>query len=161
MIFQHTIDKVLSGEKTQTRRIVKLNHHALNIWRTELGDDLRVGMLGDGNRIGIVQSSGRDMWRVLSDYAVQPGRGKPAVARIRITNIRQEDVRGITPEDARAEGFVSSTHFMLIWTKMHDPQHYNRYPTTGQQSLAWGNGVLENRPSELYTAWVIQFELVK
>ncbi|MFA4974630.1 MAG: ASCH domain-containing protein [bacterium] len=39
-------------------------------------------------------------------YAVQPGRGKPAVGRIRITAIRQQRVQDITAEDALAEGLV-------------------------------------------------------
>ena len=43
-------------------------------------------------------------WQVGRTYAVQPGRGKKAVGRIRITEIRRERVQDISEEDAIAEG---------------------------------------------------------
>lgn len=39
------------------------------------------------------------------DYAVQPGRGKKAVARIKVTEVRRERWRDITEADAGREGF--------------------------------------------------------
>lgn len=150
MIFQHTIDKVLSGEKTQTRRIVKPGEE---FYPADMGDAAAVMHKGF--------SAYRLVYEVGRTYAIQPGRGKPAVARMRITDIRREDVREISWEDADAEGFVSATHFLLLWTKMHDPEHYKRYPTTGQQSLAIEQGILCQRPAERYQAWALTFEVVK
>lgn len=43
-------------------------------------------------------------WLVGRTYAVCPGRGKPAVCRIRITEIRCQRVADISADDARAEG---------------------------------------------------------
>lgn len=146
MIFQHTIDKVLSGEKTQTRRLS--THHAGSFYDEHWGAVYNT-------------LTGMPVWVVGKDYAAQPGRGKAAVARIRIVEIRQENVRDISHQDAVAEGFVSRTHFMLLWTKMHDPEHYKRYPTTGQQSLAWEQGILADRPAKFYSAWALTFRLVK
>lgn len=150
MIFQFTIDKVLSGEKTQTRRLVKPGQE---FFPADMGDDAAVMHKGF--------SAYRLVYEVGKTYAIQPGRGKAAVARLRITGIRRVDARDIDPRDAQAEGFVSATHFMLLWTKMHDPEHYKRYPTTGQQSLAWDNGVLWGRPAERYQAFAITFEVVR
>lgn len=87
MIFQHTVEAVLNGTKTQTRRVVKENQ---DLWFDE------------GNYV--VYENGRAKYRVGNTYAVQPGRCKKAVARIRITDIRQEHLQDITEEDAMAEG---------------------------------------------------------
>jgi len=46
----------------------------------------------------------RTRFRVGNTYAVQPGRGKKAVGRIRILGIRRERLQEITWQDAVAEG---------------------------------------------------------
>lgn len=91
MIFRHTVDAVLNGTKTQTRRLVKPppDGEVLVGWET--------------SRPPYVWN-GRIKWMVGRTYAVQPGRGKEAVGRIRLTAIRQERLREITAEDAMAEG---------------------------------------------------------
>lgn len=137
MIFQHTYAKVLTGEKTQTRRLVKVGDYSLPA------------------DIGIQSVWHRDnrKWQIWHDYAVQPGRGKPAVARIQITRIRCEDVREINACDARAEGFDTWMNFLDTWLSMHDKPMLNK----------WEHWIkrLEDRPAERYRAWVIEFELVK
>jgi len=158
MIFMHTWEKVLSGEKTQTRRLAKPNHHARNLWRTGIGDDLRIGMTGDNVAIGVVQSSGRDLWRLYSTYAVQPGRGKTAIARIQITNIRCEDVRHISRENAKAEGFKNRLEFLGTWVSMHD-KRAEIYYFKGQDLYEMTQHLLI-RPAEYYQAWVLTFRLV-
>lgn len=56
-----------------------------------------------------------------------------APLRIRITSLRDEDVRQISAEDAAAEGFASPEDFLAVWNLMH----------------------------KTYDAWVIGFELVR
>lgn len=151
MLFIHTIDKVLSGEKTQTRRIAKPGDE----WFPEdLGDAAAVMHKGF--------SAYRLVYEVGKTYAVQPGRGKPAVARIRITGIRSEDVREIDYEDVRAEGFKYESEFLYTWCMMHDKKGYSEYfeqnvKTVVHQPAAF----LKSRPAERYQAWVLTFALVK
>jgi hypothetical protein len=147
VIFQHTISKVLSGEKTQTRRIVKPDEILLD------ADDIYTS--------GVYASIGggkyRNIYVVGKDYAVQPGRGKSAVARIRVTGLRREDVREISGIDIKAEGFSSYRDFMWTWISMHDKSHARMIE---QNELNTDFGV-NHRPAEFYDAWVIEFELCK
>lgn len=136
MIFQHTIDKVLSGEKTQTRRPVKEGEYALNVWGTAIGDDLRIGNKDDNITIGSVHhKNGKRKWLMYHDYAAQPGRTQKGVARIRIKHIRREPVESLSEADVIAEGFANKFDFWETWKKMH--KH---------------TGML---------CWVIEFELVR
>lgn len=89
MIFKHTIDKVLSGRKTQTRRRV-------------------CGARGPR----YAASKGKTL-------AVQPGRGKHGVGRIKITDWRIEHLIDITLADAIAEGFNTIDEFMEAWETIH------------------------------------------
>jgi hypothetical protein len=105
MIFQHTWQQVLDGSKTQTRRISKPGE--------ELRDMPVAALVQYPAVVTFTISSvfhwnwtpkPRVKWQVGRTYAVQPGRGKKAVGRIRLTGIRQERVQDITEDDARAEG---------------------------------------------------------
>jgi len=116
MIFQYTWEKVLAGQKTQTRRIVKPEH-----WEFCDGPELAIDTVFYGTRI---------KWQVGRTYAVQPGRGKPAVGRIKITAIRKERVQDITEADAVAEGFAGlcgygvymepRDHFFEAWNEINN-----------------------------------------
>jgi len=161
MIFQFTVDKVLSGEKTQTRRIYKLNKHY-----PSFSNDTYWAVFG-------VQGA-PPIYEVGHTYAVQPGRGKPAVARIQITEIRREDVRCISDEDVKAEGFETTAEFLEVWTQMHDVSAFGYLncdmgfggyhsqeldiPLYGYE--AWKE-YLTTRPTERYTAWALTFKLVQ
>lgn len=131
MQFQHTHALVLSGQKTQTRRIVKPGDHL--IYHGEYAELTAFGM--DYGTLDGVYNGQRPVYRIGSKYAVQPARTKPMIywrysdmtgtgyevlqqsyspelanwgwkpARIRITSIEREDVRNISYEDACAEGF--------------------------------------------------------
>ena len=150
MIFQHTWEKVLSGEKTQTRRLVKLGQYGC------LGTHADYTMVADQN--------GRWVYQVGKDYAVQPGRGKPAVARIRITDIRREDVRYISEHDVCAEGFETSSDFFMTWCKMHDKgQMLPIIPDYFTGAIVWQGcrSELLIRPAERYQAWILTFCLVE
>ncbi|MDQ3933412.1 MAG: ASCH domain-containing protein [Actinomycetota bacterium] len=58
-------------------------------------------------------------YRVGHDYAIQPGRGKPAVARITITDVRRERLGELTFNDARAEGFRTRAEFFEYWEQLY------------------------------------------
>lgn len=123
MIFQHTWEKILSGDKTQTRRIVKEREFII-------GDAVRHQAQPP------LKNTGRTKWQAGKTYAVQQGRGKSALwiyrhcvnlpcrlvvsdskppanthwykdvtqARITITEIRQERLQDITEDACVAEG---------------------------------------------------------
>ncbi|MCU0464247.1 MAG: hypothetical protein MUF38_06730 [Anaerolineae bacterium] len=100
MIFAHTLEQVLSGQKWQTRRLVKL------------GESL------EKNRY-IIKANGRVRYEVGKTYAVQPNRGKKSVARILMIGIRRERVGEISHDDAIAEGFRSREDFLNTWRAIH------------------------------------------
>lgn len=153
MIFQHTIDKVLSGEKTQTRRIVKQDE-TLNRWGLDGENDTRINeVIAPRSKPLKWGYTLRNVYLVGKTYAVQPARGKPAVARILLTGIWQEDVRCISLDDAHAEGFADEFEFMRVWVAMHDKQiHKQQY---------WGMKSIMDRPAERYQVWVLTFKLVQ
>ena len=147
MIFQHTWQRVLDGTKTQTRRRAKSNellsesHSSISVWVPDTP-----------------RSKGhyRFVYQIGRTYAVQPARGKKAVARIRITDIRLEDVREISDEDVLAEGFASWADFLGLWCNMHDKQSGHEYDQAVHG--AWRD-YLRTRPDERYQAWALTFEL--
>ena len=141
MIFSYTWEKVLSGEKTVTRRLVKPGETA---WGPSIYYSIEE----------VHTKNDHTKWIVGNTYAVQPGRGKPAIwydergadtppdmltrymghcgkgdrkkaiyflkadryveARIRLLSIRRECVQDISEEDAIAEGIKYDAHFCFI-----------------------------------------------
>lgn len=104
MIFQYTLEQVLSQRKTQTRRVIRKGELAIR---------------GRYNRIVAVQSNNRTKWQVGKTYAVQPGRGKSQVARICLERINSEYVTRISTADALAEGFKNRQDFLETWCQIH------------------------------------------
>lgn len=170
MIFQHTFQAVIEGRKTQTRRIVKPGHGCGKIAAGTPLEFMPVGY-GWGDIVAVRSKSGRDIYAVGKTYAVQPGRGQKAVARIRITSIRREDVRYISEADAIAEGFFDTFAFLWTWTQMHDKPAWNANQKTdfsdGDESGithhpdAWMSWLKGTRPAKCYDAWVLTFEVVR
>lgn len=171
MQFAHTWEDVLNGQKTMTRRLVKPN---------QIYDpfDKRVYALTINLLPLPAHMTGRKttVYQVGKTYAVQTDRGvKGTGYRIRITDIRREDVRNISQEDAWAEGFTKRLAFWMTWAKMHDPtftfwfdmdaaEYYWHIGKRGP--LLSGNWkaletVMSNRPASRYDAWVLSFTLVK
>jgi hypothetical protein len=143
MIFQHTWASVLNGTKTQTRRLVKPGQELtlVGLWPT-------TGTPRYGVTAGL-----RMIYAEGQTYAVQPGRGQKSVARVRITNIRREDVRAISETDAKAEGFSSPSQFLRVWCEMHDKPAL--YPTDEGMLI-----LVDGRPAARYDAWALTFEVV-
>jgi hypothetical protein len=107
MIFQHTWQKVLSGQKTQTRRLARDTDR---LWTVEVEDRQPEKVLWRGDRA---------KWRTGRDYAVQPGRGKKAIGRIRLLDIRYQHLGHVKEVEARAEGYGSLNEFEEAWTRIH------------------------------------------
>lgn len=148
MIFQHTWEKVLSGEKTQTRRLIKPDE----AWATDKNDyPLHT----------IVLSGIRRKYIVGRVYGVQPGRGKKVIAHICIHNIRKEDVRNISDSDVKAEGFWGRIEFLDTWIAMHDKRFLDDFKRLTLVAHARGIEALNSRPSNRYMAWVLTFKLVQ
>lgn len=165
MIFKQ-IPEILSGKKTQTRRVCKESEH-LYFW-------LQIGAPAI-NEV-LVYPSRRIKWQVGRTYAVVPKRGLPAVwwrpdgvfndwvvrsdypdrewpnrtlaengfseMRIRITAIRREPLQAITEEDAKAEGVESVEAYRDLWESINGK-------TKGAR---WADNP---------DVWVLSFELVK
>lgn len=71
-------------------------------------------------------------------YAVQPGRGQAAVARIRITSEpRLEKVSEITEDEARREGFASIAEFRGRWLELHGGEWEDRVGPWLLGPLVW------------------------
>lgn len=97
MIFKpELIEKILAGEKTVTRRPVKLE------------DD------GYGGAIFLPcrYVPGRT-------YAFQPGRGQKGVGRIRVLCVGRIPLIRIDANDARREGFRTAGEFRRYWTALY------------------------------------------
>lgn len=166
MLFkQELAKKILTGDKTQTRRPIKAGEQFIE------HDGLKT-VLTAGGRIKI---------QVGRDYAVQNGRCascsmyhpetlhmvcNPDISirnqyksqygysdlRILVTDIRCEDVRQISYLDSLAEGFNGEMGFWRVWTTFYDPDGWSEFVDYGGDDRV--------RPDELYQAWVYTFELV-
>jgi len=110
MIFQYTLDLLLSGRKTQTCRIAKLSEKAVRA--------------SDGT-IEAVTLNGRDKYRVGKTYAVQPSRNESAVARIKLIGLEHKKVSAITPKEAQAEGYANREEFFEVWRTIHGEKNAN------------------------------------
>lgn len=110
MIFQYTLDLLLSGRKTQTCRLTKAGE---------------VTERDANGAIVAVTAKGRDKYRVGKTYAVQPARTQPAVARIRLTGIERKNVQEITEAEAKAEGYANRDEFFDVWRTVHGEKKLN------------------------------------
>lgn len=117
MQFNKTLPQVLSGLKTQTRRLV------------QPGDTTELDSL---NEIWRVYRNGRLLYQVGKSYAAQGGRGQPAAGRILLKSIRKERVNEISEGDALAEGCIPSLEngwklpirlFPELWDSIHKGPH--------------------------------------
>lgn len=110
MIFQYTLDLLLSGRKSQTCRLTRPGE-----------TEVRAA----NGQIEAVRANGRDKYRVGKTYAVQPARTQPAVARIRLTGIERKRVQDMSAAEAQAEGYASRAEFFAVWHKVHGESKRN------------------------------------
>ncbi|MEL7232884.1 MAG: hypothetical protein AAGK74_00230 [Chloroflexota bacterium] len=164
MIFQHTYEKVLSGEKTQTRRLIKPNDITSGVYDRNGYRLIRSGgPVRDGIPYKVFHSDApftvRRKWIPGHTYKVQAARTEKGIGCIQVTGVRKEDVRNICWQDARAEGFYSQLGFWLTWCKIHDKSVLPLLENA--PNVPYAQSILLNSSHDCYQAWVIEFELVK
>lgn len=141
MLFRpESVAKILADEKTMTRRAVKPDDCTPCPWKAAADDWFPLTIAwDDGEEVSAVIGDGpRLRYGVGKTYSVQPGRGKAAVARVEITEIRYcERAASISEQDAIAEGFATPEEFRDVYGRIN------------------GVGALE-RP-----AWALTFRLVE
>jgi len=86
---------VMAGEKTVTRRLVNRGNPRSHWW------------------------VGGCFYKVGRDYAVCPGRGEPAIGRVRIVSVRLEKLGHLLPEEAWKEGFEFAYRFNHAWARIN------------------------------------------
>jgi hypothetical protein len=151
MIFQMTLDSVLSGGKTQTSRLWK------DSWATSFvspNSDAIRAIYSCHDK----QPFKRLRYEVGQVLSVQPARGQKGIAKIRILELAKRDVRNFDASDIAREGFPNKSWFFHTWTQMHDKKAHNGFSET---DAVFNETFLISRPAEHYTALVINFELVQ
>lgn len=83
-------EKVMAGTKTQTRRVIKKGER--RVWISDL-----TVLAADRN------GNEQIKWQVGRIYAVCPGRGKSAIGRVKLLNIRPAELQSISEADCAAE----------------------------------------------------------
>ncbi len=142
MIFKGTIEQVLNRTKTQTRRPVKSGDF--------LQGPIKLSKYSYSGEYVI--RNNRTRFEVRKTYAVQPGRGKKSIGRIKIKKISREYIQGISDSDLLAEGIefdyvgsdqleVRRRSFINLWDSLYAKTEYR-----------WDNNPV---------VWVLEFELVK
>ena len=149
--------KVLAGVKTQTRRPAKADHDSIKERSVTL-EFMTAGMRY-GDICEVRTTSGRTVYKVGKDYAACPGRGKSQLGRIKIVQIRREDVRTISREDVAAEGFQCRHDFFKVWVGFYDPKALNHLLNETDFIRETELDYLNTRPINLYLAWALTFEL--
>lgn len=126
MIFKQVYE-VLSGRKTQTRRLEKSGDFMTPSGNIVYGESINTTLI--------------PRFVVGKEYPAQPGRGKKAAGRIRITEIRNERLQAISEADAIAEGVENIETYRNLWDSIYD----------GQPQKQWDANPM---------VWVITFEVV-
>jgi len=137
MIFHETYQKVLDGTKIQTRRPVNYYRHERLI-----------------NGIVYRHATMKEIkkWSVGNTYAVQPGRGKKSLGKIRIMEIRIEKVQAISCIDMIAEGLKTNLRHIDATMHLLDQWRDLWNSLYAGTKFAW-----EKNPD----VWVLEFELVE
>jgi len=63
-------------------------------------------------------------WAMDRSYAVQPGRGKRAVAYIAFRCMYSQQLQDITDDDVRAEGYETREAFAAVWDRINAKRGY-------------------------------------
>lgn len=104
-------------------------------------------------------------YRIGHDYAIQPGRGKRGICRVKILDVHDQLAGDITLADARAEGFRTTADFKAYWTRLYDAAWIDRHKVDLADALGLGvvSFILCKRFDEQHAntpVWAITFELL-
>lgn len=133
--------KVLDCKKTMTRRTVKDNERAIRGWI-----DGAYRIYGVNTEDKDPRGKGRIKWMVGRTYAVQPGRGKPAIGRIRLLSIRKEPLQDINLADVIAEGGPFG------YSAAYDEDYGALWDSINSKGNQWRDNL---------DVWVLTFELAR
>lgn len=86
------------------------------IFRPELAKLIKQGKKTQTRRIATTKTC---RYEAGKSYAVQPGRGKEAMCRITIMDVRMERLGDLSLKDAKREGFVTTAEFFAYWRGLH------------------------------------------
>lgn len=122
MIFQHTIDDVLSGRKTGTTRIWK------DYYRAGYKNGVFVDVLQPIEQNSLIKAiwsvnndKKRKLYYIGQKLSVQPGRGKKGIATIEITRLTKIQIHHVIEDKSfiAREGFSNKAEFLKVWRDMH------------------------------------------
>lgn len=176
MIFQATWQLVMDGKKTQTRRLVRplefcsgnlgARKEVHAIWIQAKSPIHRPGVFVRAPLV-ILERMNRLKWAVArgyfadKTYAIQPGRGKSSIGRIKLMAIRQERLQDISAYDAEREGIEVSHYYCDEGTAL-DPTPIHRCDPVGKFIELWNS--IHTRQGEHWRdnpeVWVLEFERV-
>lgn len=105
-------------------------------------------------------AQGRRRWEVDGICKVLPGRGRAAVAEVRVLKLRQEDARKISDDDAMAEHFTNPREFLFKWCMFYDQDGFRKLQQD-REEIYHPATMLNGRPDELYRCFAIDFELLE
>ena len=166
MIFQATWQQVIDGSKTQTRRLVKSSDELRDLDAVKFVYHINDGWCG--NEGPNPEYPGRTKWQVGNTYAVQPGRGKKAIARILITGIRKERLQDISPEDVMSEGVFCNqcgNTGSYVWSNVHSYDGVGVSDCDCKYAFAELWQTIHTTPGDTWqdnpTVWVLEFKLVE
>lgn len=139
MIFsKFSVGKILSGEKTQTRRLLKE------------GESL-VSMRKNKRVLQVISVKGAIKWQVGGAYVVQSGRGARGTGlKIKILDLRGESLFCINEKQARAEGFEDEQQFLYAFYKLN----WSKVPRKEKECCGGDPACCEWNP----LVWVIEFK---
>jgi hypothetical protein len=189
---------VIESVKTQTRRPIKAGERLIEL------DGVKTVMSADGKRIkyqvgreyslqygrGLPtrlwhenENDGLMSWDFYQDGLAQHGKEFLEIAklmhwhplRIKLLDVWAEDVREISYEDSKFEGFSGADEFLVTWANFYDATLKASWEENYRAVLWIGNGgegfasdiinfddwLITNRPDGLYQAWALKFEVVK
>jgi hypothetical protein len=115
LIFQHTWEWIVK-QSPWTQSPKTLTTRLYNSMKYDLVRDE-----ADTNTLWEVRSKqGKIIWEPFKSYAVQPGRGKPGLAHIRITNLYFAPYAvAMNAEELHREGFDTHERYKEVWIAMH------------------------------------------
>jgi hypothetical protein len=133
------VSKILIGQKTQTRRVIKGPGEIPGVGIIKSGDDEEWPVLSSPYHLGMILWV-RETWNLVdrgkilyrADYDMPGMRWKPSIfmpreacrIRLEVVAVRAEELQDISEEDARAEGVKSVASYSELWDELNFDRGY-------------------------------------